>query len=324
VPTDSAVFFATDAGPRDPTHYSRRYMVEPLIEQVKQDIGFGTQALLGDTATKGALLEMLRTTKAALVYTASHGLADYNGSLERQKSINGAICCQPDGSGARFEDELVTATDVPATDEPFLEGAIVFQFACYGYGTPARSGFAHWGVPVPSVNADDDFVAALPKRLLAHPRGPVAYVGHVDIALLHGFDDPEAPEVLERWHPRLAPFRRAVQSLLERQPVGYALSDLNDRYARTSTQLANTSDRLRNGTLVMTPEVEVELASRFLTPERRAELSRVRRSGRARPHRFCGLASAASAAHNVAVSLDQAAVLDASPEAANNVQRGSV
>ena len=40
------------------------------------------------------------------------------------------------------------------------------------------------------VNAPADFIASLPQKLIAHPRGPIIYIGHVDVALLHGFDDP--------------------------------------------------------------------------------------------------------------------------------------
>ncbi len=39
---------------------------------------------------------------------------------------------------------------------------------------------------------EHDFVAALPKRLLAHPRGPIAYAGHRDTAWRHGFADAPA------------------------------------------------------------------------------------------------------------------------------------
>jgi hypothetical protein len=264
VTVDSAAFFAPDEGPTDPTHFSRRFMVEPLIEQAREEAGFTAEALLGDEATKSALAAALTTTKSALVYTASHGMVDFEGPLERRKAINGAICCQQVGSES-LDDVLFTADDVPPSSEPFLEGAVFFQFACYGAGTPAMSDFAHWDLPeIPPVNASEDFVASLPKRLLAHPHGPVAFVGHVDVALLHGFDDPEAPEIIERWHSRLAPFRRAVERLLGRQPVGYAMADLNDRYSRTSAQLANTFDRLQKQTLKLTPEVHARLADAFL------------------------------------------------------------
>jgi hypothetical protein len=168
----------------------------------------------------------------------------------------------PRGPGEPVDARLFSAADVPA--EPFLEGAIFFQFACYGAGTPARSDFAHWGIPgLPAENAREDFLAALPLRLLAHPRGPVAFVGHLDVALLHGFDDPNAQEVVDRFHPRLQPFRRAVRELLAQQPVGYAMSDLNARYGRMSVQLVNAYDRRAAGTLPDTPQIRARIVDMF-------------------------------------------------------------
>ncbi|MGZ9190290.1 MAG: hypothetical protein ACXW39_09570, partial [Nitrospira sp.] len=35
---------------------------------------------------------------------------------------------------------LLMPVPIPA-NEPFLEGAVFFQFACYGYGTPAQSDY---------------------------------------------------------------------------------------------------------------------------------------------------------------------------------------
>ena len=65
----------------------------------------------------------------------------------------------------------------------------------------------HW-LQEPTLNSERDFVAALPKRLLAHPRGPIAFVGHVDTAWFHGFDDPNNPLTVERsilvWTPSRA------------------------------------------------------------------------------------------------------------------------
>ncbi len=65
VATDSALFFAPEGGPLDPTHYSRRFMAEPLMEQVETEIGFAVEGLLGDAATKAALVKALGTSKAA-------------------------------------------------------------------------------------------------------------------------------------------------------------------------------------------------------------------------------------------------------------------
>ena len=262
VVSDSALFFAPDGGPGDPTHYSARFMAQPLIELVRDELQRTTIELLGDHTTKAELVAALTASDAALIYTASHGAVDYDGPLERRRAINGAIRCRTGMPGERVDARLFSAADVPT--EPFLEGAIFFQFACYGAGTPARSDFAHWGIPgLPAENASEDFLAALPLRLLAHPRGPVAFVGHIDVALLHGFDDPDAPEISDRSHPRLQPFRRAVQRLLKGQPVGYAMTDLNERFGRMSAALVNAYDRRKSGTLPDTPQIQARIVDAF-------------------------------------------------------------
>jgi hypothetical protein len=139
------------------------------------------------------------------------------------------------------------------------------RFACYGYGTPAEGDFAHW-LGEPELNAEQDFVAALPVRLLAHPHGPVAYIGHVDTAFLHGFNDPDAPFLLERWHPRIDPFRRALESLLQTQPVGRALAAMGERYDVLNAVLTSVADRHRRAD-PPTPGYEDRLAS-ALSPAR--------------------------------------------------------
>ena len=253
----TAVFFGPDGGMRDPTFFSRKYMVEPLAEHVREHHGIEVELLVDKDATKDRLTEALTDRKPALVYTASHGLGAIDETANVQKRLNGAICCQRTGLEP-FED-LFTADDVPV-DVAFHEGAVFFQFACFGYGTPAESDYAHWLGAVPERYTDVDFVAALPKRLLAHPRGPVGYVGHLDTAFLHGFADVEAPHTLERWHTRIAPFKMAVDDLLGVQPSGIALNSMNARYGVCNMLITNTYDQERRGRLEWTPQ----LKARFL------------------------------------------------------------
>jgi hypothetical protein len=256
------VFFAPDAGPGDATYFSRRYMAEPLAEEVRSRCGLAAQELVAEDATKERLREALRGARPALVYTASHGMAAPGQALEVQKRVHGAICCQRPAKGARSE-WLFTAEDVPPPGEPFLEGAVFFQFACFGYGTPAESDYMHW-LGKPGLNAAADFVAALPRRLLGHPRGPVGFIGHTDTAWLHGFDDPASPYLLKRWHPRLAPFLEAVRLLLQVQPTGLALADLHKRYNVTNALLTNYYDAVRRGKPPSADDT-VRLASTFIT-----------------------------------------------------------
>jgi hypothetical protein len=254
--------FATDEGLEDPTHFSRRYMAEPLSERIASEGGFDVRAVMGGDATKEALAASLRGTHPALVFTASHGIAAPSEMLEIAKRVNGAICCHH-AEGDPLQQWLFTADDVPS-DEPFLEGAVFFQFACFGYGTPAESDYWHW-LNERKLHADADFIAALPKRLLAHPKGPIAFIGHVDEAWLHGIVDPEAPEILDRWHSRVAPFVTCVDVLLRTQPAGLAMADMNKRYDLYNALLSSTFDRMKRGKVRLTEEFYVRLANAFIT-----------------------------------------------------------
>ena len=254
VVTREALFFATDAGTEDPTYFSRKYMAEPLSAHARQEYKVKTTEIFGDQATKAKLLAALGKTKAALVYTASHGLGATSESQQVQARYNGAICCQQDGPLTL--DDLLSGDDIPST-EPMCEGAVFFQFACYGYGTPAQSEYAHWlpeswGKAQPQV--PQDFVAALPKKLLANPRGPIAFIGHLDTAFLHGFADPQQPYTVDRWHTRIVPFKRAVDQLLGVQPSGLAMEGINERYAVCNAMITNASDRVQRGTMNWTQE----------------------------------------------------------------------
>ena len=256
------IFFATDGGPDDATYYSRRYMAEPLADHTRTRLGFETHELMGDDATKDQLLKTLRGTRPALVYTASHGIGAPDQSLEIQKRFNGAIVCQQTGTEP-IQNWLFSADDVPL-DEPFLEGAVFFQFACFGYGTPAESDFMHW-LGNPELNSVEDFVAALPKRLLSHPRGPIGFIGHLDTAWLHGFADPESPDILDRWHTRIDPFVQAINTLLKVQPSGLAMAKMNKRYDITNAVISSTWDRLQKGSIQMTPDRYERLVHIFIT-----------------------------------------------------------
>ena len=255
-----AVFFATDAGADDPTYYSRRYMAEPLADHVVQTFGLGVTRLMGEQASKANIARALADGRPALVYTASHGLGLPDQPLDTQKRLNGAICCQSDGPLGL--DDLFGAEDVPSAGA-FLEGAAVFQFACFGYGTPAQSDFHHWQGD-PRANSTEDFVASLPKRLLAHPRGPIVYIGHVDTAWLHGFADPGAPDIIDPWSPRIAPFVQAVDNLLRVNPAAEGMAFMNKRFDLGNAQLATTWDRIQRGSLELTPAYRRRLADAFI------------------------------------------------------------
>ena len=253
--------FAPDGGPQDPTYYSREYMAQPLGDHI-QELGFPVKRLLAFDATKQKLADMLTSSQPALVYTASHGLGAMSEPEEFQRDYNGAICCQH--SGQLTMDDLYSAKDVPL-DRPFLEGAVFFQFACFGFGTPADSDFTHWLKGVPEHYTKADFMAALPQRLLAHPRGPIVYIGHLDTAFLHGFTDADQPAAADRWHNRIAPFVSAVDNLLRVQPSGFSMTDMSGRYSFCNALITNFYDREDRGTMVWNPTSEAQFLNTWIT-----------------------------------------------------------
>ena len=161
------------------------------------------------------------------------------------------------------------------SEQPFLEGSVVFQFACFGYGTPAESDFRHW-LGGAGLNSSASFVAALPKKLLSHPRGPIAFIGHVDTAWLHGFDDPESPYQNNLWNTRITPYKKAIEVLLGCQPVALAMTDLNKRFDYANAQLTLVFDKMVRQQAGTDAGAAQAAREQLHFPERRAELPGVR------------------------------------------------
>jgi len=89
--------------------------------------------------------------------------------------------------------------------QPFLPGGLWFLLACFGAGTPSASAYHAWlallaqerayegktNAVLASLPASGQrpFVAALPQAALANPNGPLAVIGHIDLAWTYGFSN---------------------------------------------------------------------------------------------------------------------------------------
>jgi hypothetical protein len=243
-----AIFFATEHAGDGATVLSRQYMADPLIKMIKEK-GIPCDYIEGENATLSNLEATLKgdgsSPAPALVYTASHGLGvpgDKTKDEEIRRQLQGAIVCQ-DYNGAAG---VFSADTVPVTS--FLHGSILFTFACYGAGTPRQSDFFHWVKNPRLLNCRpaSDFIAALPKKLLAHPQGPLAFIGHLDPAWIYSFANPKQIADDKGWGSRMSPFRQAVDQILKGGTVGYAMKKFNDIYAALSVKLVNTEDEFRS------------------------------------------------------------------------------
>lgn len=209
---------------------------DDLKEPIHAEVGYSRKLYLADQAKRDALLETLRCDKPpAFLFTASHGMAIPSGR-PNQVTDNGALLCQDwPGFGGVHREHYLAAADVP--DDANVSGLVAFFFACFGAGTPHDDQFlmdlSEAGKAPPL--APQPFVAALPRRLLTHPKGgALAVVGHVDRAWGFSILPPKMTE------PQIEVFRSALGFILSGCPLGHAVSEkFGQRYAALCTLLSN-------------------------------------------------------------------------------------
>lgn len=236
-------------GPRndgDPaTALSATTLLEPLHEALLATAGWSCTLLSGEAAVKERLVRLLREAAPALIFTATHGL-QLPPEDPRQRELQGALLCQdwpgPRGPAARPEPQHYFAADDLPPDAD-LRGTVLFSFACFSGGTPRLDSFAGGRAqPAPPLTAAP-FVAALPRRLLAHPGGPaLAVIGHVDRAWGYSFAWPGGAA-----GAHTAAFEDTLRRLMAGDPLGYALEPLNQRYAELATTLCDELADRDNG-----------------------------------------------------------------------------
>jgi hypothetical protein len=243
--TRRAAFF----GARNPgdkaTQLSADLLVEPLAKQLADERPeWEVRTVLAEDATKKRLARLLGGDETpALLFTASHGMG-----FSRDDPLllpnQGALLCQDwpgplTHHGEIPHDYYFAGEDVPPDAK--LAGLISFHFACYGAGTPRADDFSHQVFTSPDEIAPYAFVAALPRRLLAHPKGgALAVVGHVERAWGYSFMWGKAGAQREV-------FRSALQHLTEGRPLGMAIEFFNERYSEISTVLSAELEDVRYG-----------------------------------------------------------------------------
>lgn len=185
----------------------------------------------------------------AVLFTASHGAGFPNGD-PRQRRHQGALVTQDWGGprswpGPLPEDMYFSADDLG--DAARLAGLIAFHFACYGGGTPKYDAFFHRTGGEARPIAPRSFVAALPQRMLGHPRGgALAAVAHVERAWGCSFYS-------SRVGHQIAVFEGFVKRLLDGHPIGSALDSFGSRYGELSSDLAILLEELHYGNKTVTP-----------------------------------------------------------------------
>jgi hypothetical protein len=248
-PRSRHVTFFSPRHPFDPaTQLSADQLVKPLAEgALSGRVGCSFESISGDGATHEALAGAFAradATAPGLLFTASHGMGFPAGHAD-QRTLQGALVCQDWGgpqAGSIARGQYFAAADVP--DDANVAGLFAFFFACFGGGTPELDRFTHTPGEAPPKLADAPFEAALPQRLLAHPRGgALGCIGHVERAWGDSIVEAGAG-------PQLIPFENAIGNVLAGKPIGLALKDFSERFAALSVSLAGLLEQIGEGLIV--------------------------------------------------------------------------
>jgi hypothetical protein len=221
---------ATNAGYRD--------LMEPALArcQALQRAGDLTAGSIVEVkglgeGSLGDLLVEAEKADPSVLFTMSHGLGTPRSgwaSAADQQALQGALSL-----GKR---QRLVASDLAG--KTFLPGGVWFMLACYGAGTPAESAYYPWIRRLSEVGAfpgpaeavlaglprrgDRPFVAALPKAVLASPDGPLAVIGHMDLAWNYSFQEIDE----NRARGRTARFMGLLKALVGGARVGVAHREL--------------------------------------------------------------------------------------------------
>lgn len=228
------------------TRLGHRHLAQPCLADLRARLGqarFEGDAVL-DEAEQQPSLDRLCAAAAldrpGVLFTISHGLGAPKAGwsdLERMRRVQGALS---------VGDDVLDAAAL--TGRPFVPGGLWFALACYGAGTPAASAYRPWleslaqqgvgsdiaavlaGLPPPGARP---FIAAAPKAALASPSGPLAVIGHVDLAWTHAFSDTDGRSL-----DRPGRFGHVVRAALRGDRLGTAHQQLTRFAGEASTELA--------------------------------------------------------------------------------------
>lgn len=240
-----ASFFGVCNADDRATQMSRAMLVEPLALALEARHGASWQfdRVFDADATKAGLATCLRSSPS-LLFTASHGMAFPNGHAS-QRAHQGALLCQ-DWQGPLVHRGAIdpslyfAAEDLP--DSTDLAGLVVFNFACYGAGTPLHDDFGAAGIRTQIAPAP--FLARLPQRLLGKPGGgALAVIGHVERAWSYSFASPD-------FGAQTKSFEMCLHALMSGVRVGAAMDAFAMRHAALAVGLNRILEDIRHGARV--------------------------------------------------------------------------
>ena len=240
---DLLFFVARDGTPA--TLFGEAKLVAPglLAAQQGRDAGRLPAASVREVEaeTVDELLAAGAGARPSVLLSVSHGLGAPPGgwrSKEEAWRRQGALVVGPN--------EVLDAERLRS--QPFLPGGMWFFLACFSAGTPATSAYHAWlsqlrqegayGKPAEAVlqslpgPGQRPFLAALPQAALANPAGPLAVIGHVDLAWAYSFSAMKKPS-----ESRKSRLLSSVEVMVRGSRAGVALEALARFYREANDAL---------------------------------------------------------------------------------------
>lgn len=235
---------ATEAGIRGLV----RPCVELARELAQRDAGLFPAAIGVSDDAEPDPAEFRRGAGAVdVLLTLSHGEGAPRGgwrAATEQRARQGAMSFGRDGE-LRGQD-VASGAIAPL--------GLWLMFACFSAGTPSTSKYAKWierliaegragGRPEQVLQSlprpgEPPFVAAIPKAALGNPRGPLAFIGHVDLAWSYSFRE------VDSGRPRFQPgrFVDTLAAALRGDRVGVAFRHLFRWFEQVNTELTTLDE----------------------------------------------------------------------------------
>lgn len=227
------------------TAAGRSRLVAPSLAAAKEDLETGHLPAASvrelEAETVDELLAQGAHPRPSVLLSVTHGLgAPRRGFLseEEQWQNQGALLLQ--------RDEILDAERLRG--QPFLPGGMWFCLACFGAGTPPTSAYRTWLTQLSQEGAfsgavaqvlkslpspgQRPFVAAMPQSALSNPEGPLAVIGHMDLAWTYGFSG--AKKLTESRKSRIL---SALDVMVRGSRAGVALEALVRFYRETNDAL---------------------------------------------------------------------------------------
>jgi hypothetical protein len=237
--------FATQHPDDEITRTCLDRLVRPLASRLRSRLqGWELQTFFGHEATKERLGGLLGGEETPdLLFTASHGLSFSSGDPGQLRN-QGALVCQGwpgpiQGHGKPVEKDWYLSAEDLDRAEVCVPGLLCFHLACFSAGTPREGSASRLPGCAGKLAAPQDFLAALPLRLLA--RGAVAVIGHVDTV----WEDSLLWQGVGSQVPAFE--KTLVELLLNGFPVGEAMKYFGERYAEIAADLVSRLEEERWG-----------------------------------------------------------------------------